>query len=88
MLQLEKTWPAAACDLRDSMQRAGLSEAIIERVLAAIARPFAAAIELGTVDDELLWALVAVQGEIFRRAGAGLRNTLASSTKRDGFENV
>jgi hypothetical protein len=64
-------WSAAARKLKDAMLGAGISEAIVDRLLAALARPFAAALERGAVDDDLLWALAAVQGEIFRRAEIG-----------------
>ena len=64
-------WATAASDLRASLVHSGLGLPIVERVLAAIARPFAAIErERGKIDDaDLIWVLIAAQADIYRRAG-------------------
>ena len=65
----DDTWPVVASDLRGTLLRSGVSEAVVERVFAAVA-PAVVAIERerGVVEDELLWALVAVAADSFQHA--------------------
>jgi hypothetical protein len=64
----DDTWPIVASDLRDTLARSGVSESVVERVFAAVA-PAVAAIERerGGVEHDLLFALIAVQADIFQR---------------------
>jgi hypothetical protein len=64
----DDNWPIVASDLRDTLLRSGVSAAIAERVFAAVA-PAVAAIEreCGGVEHDLLFALIAVQADIYRR---------------------
>ena len=57
-----------AADLRHTLTRAGLDEADVDRLVANLARPFAAiARERGVVEADLMWALVAVQADLWLR---------------------
>jgi len=62
------SWAAVASDLRGTLARTGVSEAVVERVFAAIA-PAVAALERqrGAVEPELLWALIVVAAASFQR---------------------
>jgi hypothetical protein len=64
----DDNWPLVAADLRDTLARSGISEAVAECVFAAVA-PAIAAIERerGGVEHDLLFALIAVQADIYRR---------------------
>jgi hypothetical protein len=64
----DDNWPVVAADLRDTLARSGVSETVAARLFAAVA-PAVAAIECerGSVEPELMWALIAVQADIYRR---------------------
>lgn len=64
----DDNWPVVASDLHDTLARSGVSTAIAERLFAAVA-PAVAAIERerGTIDGDLLLALIAVQADIYRK---------------------
>ena len=61
-------WPVVASDLHGTLARSGVSAAVAKRLFAAVA-PAVAAIECerGSVEPELMWALIAVQADIYRR---------------------
>lgn len=61
-------WPAVAADLRRAMLQAGRSESQIAAFLEAL-RPVVVAVErAGTkVDNEIVWALLAVEADRQRR---------------------
>ena len=61
-------WNDAAADSRRTLTRAGLDEADADRLVADLARPFAAiARERGSVEPELLLALIVIAAEKFRK---------------------
>ena len=64
----DDNWPVVAADLRDTLARSGVSAVVAERLFAAVA-PAVAAIERerGGVEHDLLFALIAVQADIYRR---------------------
>jgi len=65
---MTSAWPAIEHDLRRALRNAGRCEATIDRMLAELSRAFAALERVrGKVDDELLWALVALQADRYRR---------------------
>jgi hypothetical protein len=72
-------WPSVEADLRRAMLRAGKSEREIVTILAAL-RPVVLAVErAGTVvDDELAWALLAVEADRLRRRAQQARVREAS----------
>jgi hypothetical protein len=64
----DDNWPVVAADLRDTLARSGVSETVAARLFAAVTLA-AAAIERerGGVEHDLLFALIAVQADIYRR---------------------
>lgn len=61
-------WPAVAADLRRTLLRAGRSERVVDAMLDELAHAFMAIERArGKVDDELVWALVAMQADRYRR---------------------
>jgi hypothetical protein len=66
---LMSTWPVVAEDLRKALRRSGRSEATVDAMLSELERVHRAMERArGSVDDALLWALVAVQADHYRRA--------------------
>jgi hypothetical protein len=64
----DDNWQVVASDLRDTLARSGVSETVAERVLASIARPVAAIeCERGSVEPELMWALIVTAADSYRR---------------------
>jgi len=62
------TRPAVEADLRRALARAGKSDEVIAATLSELSRVFAAVERArGGVDDELVWALLAVQADRARR---------------------
>jgi hypothetical protein len=61
-------WPHVETDLRRALLASGRSASVVDRTLAAIA-PIFAALERarGKVEDELAWALVAMEADRTRR---------------------
>jgi Fe-S cluster assembly scaffold protein SufB len=66
--QTDDSWSAVTSDLRDTLMRSGVNAAVAARLFAAVA-PAVAAIERerGGVEHDLLFALIAVQADIFQR---------------------
>ncbi|HWE72956.1 MAG TPA: hypothetical protein VG328_07340 [Stellaceae bacterium] len=72
-------WADIESDLRKALLRAGRCETVVDAMLNELNRAFVAIERVrGKVDDELVWALVAVQADRYRRRAVHARLRKAS----------